>query len=140
MADMYMCLNDKCPEGSSCADRKPHLKGSYCDKPGHYATNPNIYCPACTNITCKTCDGKGYCIPWKHTVKIAIDHTKVVGMDESCIPVPSPSEPTCPNCKAMKEALTEARTEIAYWIDREGWSESSHNVIAKIDTVLKGGK
>jgi len=41
---------------------------------------------------------------------------------------------------AMREALAEARTEIAYWIDREGWSESSHNVIAKIDTVLKGGK
>jgi len=66
-----------------------------------------------------------------------------------------PNCPDFPDCKvesdrisadieaelqAMREALIEARTEIAYWIDREGWSESSHNVIAKIDTVLKGGK
>ena len=135
MADMYMCLNDKCPEGSSCADRKPHLKGSYCDKPGHYATNPNIYCPACTNITCKTCDGKGYCIPWKHTVKIAIDHTKVVGMDESCIPVPSPSEPTCPNCKAMREALYSAQN----LLDSHGYNKKNSKVMREIDQALRGG-
>jgi len=143
MADMYICPNEQCPVRESCADRHPHQKGSYCDKPGHYATDPNIYCPACIDITCTSCGGIGYCIPWENTVKIAIDHTKVVGMDEPSIPSPSPSEPTCPNCKAMREALTLSRKHIGHLLqnpDKYKKTGETHEVLAKIDTALKGGK
>jgi hypothetical protein len=59
-SQMMQCLNFICPEHDTCMESKPHTWSKWCDVSGYYGQKTDVLCPKCIDITCKSCDGKGY--------------------------------------------------------------------------------
>ena len=77
-------------------------------------------CYKCGRELLSTADFNGLCVYCRY---------------EPSIPSPSPSEPTCPNCKAMREALYSAQN----LLDSHGYNKKNSKVMREIDQALRGG-